>query len=181
MTDNLIKSALSGRRHAVFGASVLTAGISIASLCFCPILFADSMSESLFYSQQQERFFFDLFGFISASWLLCWVSTLNSWKSLAKVGQWCGLVFLCVDQVNLLVVWKLLSTTGLMLSGFWIAPTFIQVYLLGSFFGFFTLPGLTRDGNRSLTGLGTLTLLLPWLVARDQVVLGTQILHRLFC
>ncbi len=180
MTKNLLRSALSSRRQSVFGASVLAAGFSIASLCFCPILFVNSMPESLFSSQQQENLFFDLFGFISASWLLCWVSTLNSWNYSAKLGQWLGLLFLCVDQVSLLAVWRSLAATGCLLRGLWIAPALIQVYLIGSFFGFFTLPGLTKDGNRTLTGLGTLALLLPWLIARDQIVAGTQFLHGLF-
>jgi hypothetical protein len=92
-----------------------------------------------------------------------------------------GLIFLCVDQVNLLVVWKSLGATGALFKGLWIAPAILQIYLLGSFFGFFTLPGLTRDGNRTLTGLGTLALLLPWLVARDEIIAGTQYLHGLFC
>ena len=32
----------------------------------------------------------------------------------------------------------------------------------------------------SLTGLGTLLLLLPWLIGRDQIVLGSQYLNGLF-
>lgn len=181
MTENSLKSALSGRRESVFGASVLMAGFSIAVLCFCPLLFAKASPEPLFFSGQQENFFFGLFGFISACWLLCWVSTLNSWSVTAKLGQWLGLLFLCVDQSNLLIVWKTLADTGCLLQGLWIAPMFIQVYLFGSFFGFFTLPGLTKDGNHTLTGLGTLALLLPWLIARDEIVTGTQYLHGLFC
>ncbi|MBX9687866.1 MAG: hypothetical protein K2X27_14265 [Candidatus Obscuribacterales bacterium] len=156
------------------------AGFSIVSLCFCPILFSQTVPESLFSTQQQEEFFFGLFGFISASWLLCWVASLNYWTQTAKLGQWLGLIFLCLDQVNLLAIWRALSETGSLLNGLWIAPTIIQVYMIGSFFGFFTLPGLTRDGNRTLTGLGTLALLLPWLVARDVIIAGTQYLHGFF-
>jgi hypothetical protein len=180
VSNNILKSALLGRRQSVFGASVLMAGFSIAGLCFCPILFSHSMPESLFSSQQQESFFFGLFGFISASWLLCWISTLNSWTSFSKLGQWSGLIFLCLDQVNLLAVWRSLAISGGLGRGLWIAPAIIQIYLIGSFFGFFTLPGLTRDGNRRLTGLGTLCLLLPWLIARDEIIAGTQYLHGLF-
>jgi hypothetical protein len=143
VTDNSLISALSGRRQKVFGASVLTAGFSIAVLCFCPVIFARSATESFFASQQQESFFFSLFGFISASWLFCWVSSLNSWTACAKIGQWLGLLFLCVDQVSLLAVWKLLGATGHLMRGLWVAPAIVQIYLLGSFFGFFTLPGLT--------------------------------------
>lgn len=156
------------------------AGFSIVILCFCPLALGQAKPESLFSSLQQERFFFELFGFISACWLLCWVSTLNSWQHVAKLGQWLGLLFLCIDQVNLLAIWKSFAEAEYLLRGLWIAPAFLQFYLIGSFFGFFTLPGLTQDGNRTLTGLGTLALLLPWLVARDQIIEGTQFLNGLF-
>jgi hypothetical protein len=180
VTDSFIRSALAGRRQAVFGASVLLAGFSTAGLCFCPILFAHSVPVSVFFSPQEENFFFSLFGFISAAWLLTWVCSLNSWMAFAKLGQWLGLVFLCVDQVSLLGVWRVLFASDPLMRGLWVAPLIVQIYLCGSFFGFFTLPGLTRDGNRTLTGLGTLALLLPWLVARDEIVTGLQHLHGLF-
>lgn len=176
MTENLLRTALSNRRQSVFGTSVLLAGFSIVTLCFCPVFFYQALPESLFGDPQQENFFFSLFGFISACWLLCWVSTLNSWTASAKVGQWLGLLFLCLDQVILIGVWKSLAMTGSLLNGLFLSPGLVQVYLTGSFFGFFTLPGLTKDGNRTLTGLGTLALLLPWLVARDAIVAGTQYL-----
>lgn len=180
MTSEALKSAISVRRESVFGASVLTAGFSIAGLCFCPLFLSQGRSQSLFFSTAQEDFFFGLFGFISASWLLCWVASINSWTQACKLAQWLGLIFLCIDQVNLLAVLRNLSETGELWKGLWITPAIIQIYLTGSFFGFFTLPGLTKDGNRSLTGLGTLALLLPWLLARDQIVQGTQYLNGLF-
>ena len=176
----LLKTALAGRRQAVFGASVLLAGFSIVIMCFCPVVFPLSSMTTLFSTEQQEAFFFDIFGFISASWLLCWVASLNGWNQSAKIGQWLGLVCLCVDQVNLLGIWHSLSESQNLLLGVWVTPSFLQIYLLGSFFGFFTLPGLTRDGNRTLTGLGTLVLLLPWLIGRDEIIAGTQILHGMF-
>ena len=181
MTDNLLKSAIASRRQTVFGTSVLMAGFSIATLCFCRVIFLQTTPESIFSNQQQESMFFDLFGFISASWLLCWVSTLNTWNIAAKLGQWIGLICLCVDQVSLIGIWRAMIESGSFMRGLWLAPAFLQVYLIGSFFGFFTLPGLTRDGNRTLTALGTLALLLPWLIARDEIVEGLQHLHGLFC
>lgn len=179
--NDSFKSALSGRRQSVFGASVLLAGFSIASLCFCPLVLSQSSPESLFFSKQQEEFFFSLFGFASACWLLCWVSALNSWTQMSKLAQWMGLLFLCIDQVNLLAIWNALLGTGHLFQGLWLSPSLIQTYLLGSFFGFFTLPGLTSEGNKTLTGLGTLALLLPWLIARNEIIAGTQFLHGLFC
>lgn len=99
---------------------------------------------------------------------------------MSKMAQWSGLLFLCIDQVTLLVVWRSLADTGHLLEGLWCTPAILQLYLIGSFFGFFTLPGLTKEGNLTLTGLGTLALLLPWLVARNEIVSGTQYLHGLF-
>ena len=186
MTESLgeksksIRNALAGRRHAVFSASVLLAGFSIFSLCFCPVLFPLDEMVMLFSTKQQEAFFFDLFGFISAAWLLCWVASLNGWTQISKLGQWLGLLFLCIDQVNLLAVWNGMAASETLVLGFWVPPMFLQVYLLGSFFGFFTLPGLTQDGNKTLTGLGTLAVLMPWLIARDEIIAGTQVLNGVF-
>jgi hypothetical protein len=181
LAEKSLHLALFLRRQAVFGASVLMAGFSILALCVFPLFFAARTDpQSLFSTPLQERFFFELFGFISAAWLLCWVSSVNNWSIGAKLGQWLGLVFLCIDQVNLIAIWKGLAEAEFLSKGMWITPAFLQVYLFGSFFGFFTLPGLTRDGDRSLTGLGTLALLLPWLVARDQIIEGTQYLNGFF-
>ncbi len=175
-----LRHALAGRRQAFFGAAVLLAGFSIFSLCFCPILFPLDDMVTLFATKQQEDFFFDLFGFISAAWLLCWVASLNGWTQISKLGQWLGLLFLCIDQVSLLAVFNGMAASQTILLGFWVPPMFLQVYLVGSFFGFFTLPGLTKDGNRTLTGLGTLAVLMPWLIARDEIIAGTQVLHGFF-
>ncbi|MBY0356482.1 MAG: hypothetical protein K2W82_00660 [Candidatus Obscuribacterales bacterium] len=175
------KIKLAGRRQAFFGASVLLAGISMINLCLVPLFVDNAIPEPLFHTVQQQNFFFDLFGFISACWLLCWLSAINQWYSLAKLGQWAGLLFLCIGQVNLLGVWKILADKApLLSSGLWIAPGLLEIYILGCFFGFFTLPGLVKDGNRSLTSLGTLLLLLPWLIARNAVILGSQQLNGLF-
>lgn len=172
----------------MFGASVLLAGLAIVNLLVIPMIFAQpdhrsqfsTTAHSLFGTTQQQIFFFDLFGFIGACWLLTWISALNSWSATAKFGQWLGIIFLCIDQVNLIIVCKLMMNDHSTVPGLWIAPVLLQLYLLGSFFGFFTLPGLTRDGNRTLTGLGTLVLLLPWLIGRNQIISGTECLNSLF-
>lgn len=163
----------------MFGASVLLAGLSIASLLVIPLVFTDCTPQPLFDTNQQEVFFFDVFGFISACWLLTWIAALNNWTAASKLGQWLGIIFLCLDQVNLIVIARLMMNEHTA-QGLWIGPALVQLYLLGSFFGFFTLPGLTRDGNRTLTGLGTLLLLLPWLIGRNQIVAGSEYLKGLF-
>jgi hypothetical protein len=178
---SLLKKSLAGRRQTVFGASVLLAGFAIVNLLAIPLIFVLERSpHTFFHTSQQEIFFFDLFGFVSACWLLTWISALNNWSATAKFGQWLGIVFLCIDQVSLIVVSKLMLNEHSTNGGVWIAPALLQLYLWGSFFGFFTLPGLTRDGNRTLTGLGTLVLLLPWLIGRNQIVSGTEWLNGFF-
>lgn len=174
-----LKTSLAGRRQAVFGASVLVAGLSIVNLLLIPLIFTECTPQPLFDTLQQEEFFFDLFGFIGACWLLTWIAALNHWKAASKLGQWLGIIFLCLDQVNLIIVARLMMTEH-SANGLWIGPFLLQMYMLGSFFGFFTLPGLTKDGNRTLTGLGTLLLLLPWLIGRNQIISGSECLKGLF-
>lgn len=170
------------RRESIFGTATLVAGFAITNLCLMPLFFSESVPHSLFRSLLEERFFFDMFGFISGFWLLSWVSSLNEWWGLSKIGQWLGIIALCVDQAIFVQIWRYLFTmkSDLYISGVWIAPFLLQCYMVGCFFGFFTLPSLTRSGNKTLTGLATLVLLLPWLFARDQIVLGTQFLNGLY-
>jgi hypothetical protein len=169
------------RREKVFGISVLAAGFAIASLCLTRQVFPGAMPEALLPTPEQERFFFDLFGLIGGSWLLCWVSAVNQWKTMSRVGQWLGIILLCVDQSTLSLLWRsLLNDQLLTTSGLWVAPLVLQVFLLGYFFGFFTLPALTTAGNFRLTGLGTLMLLLPWLFGAEAVISGARILNGLF-
>lgn len=143
------------------------------------MLLGETAPRPLFSTFQQEQFFFDLFGMIFACWLLSWVCAVNDWAPWAKVGQWLGITLLCVDQAILVMVWRELSHQENIAEGMWAAPLILQCYLVGCFFGFFTLPNLTRSGNRTLTGLGSLLLLLPWLIGRDMVISGAQFLHGL--
>jgi len=145
-----------------------------------PLIFVDCIPQSLFRAALEERFFFDMFGFISGFWLLSWVGAINEWWGIAKVGQWLGIILLCLDQAIFVQIWRAIISEPAMVNGLWIAPLLLQCYLLGCFLGFFILPSLTRSGNKSLTGLATLVLLLPWLFGRDEIVLGSQFLHGLF-
>jgi hypothetical protein len=174
-----LKEQLAKRREGVFGIAVLLAGLSIIGLCLMPLLLLDTAPKPLFPTSQQEHFFFDLFGLIFACWLLSWVSALNDWKQMAKAAQWLGVILLSIDQAVLVVVWKELPTLHSIPIGMWLAPLILQTYLIGCFLGFFTLPNLTRAKNLSLTGLGTLLLLLPWLCGRDLVIIGAEHLHGL--
>lgn len=177
--DITLKNQLLKRREGIFGVAVLLAGFAIIGLCLMPMVLSDTAPRPLFATQQQEQFFFDLFGMIFACWLLSFICALNEWKPMAKAGQWLGIVLLCIDQAVLVVVWRDLATQVSVPVGMWLAPLMLQMYLVGCFLGFFTLPNLTQSGNRTLTGLGTLLLLLPWLFGRDLVVTGAQFLHGL--
>lgn len=177
---HLRERLLAKRREGVFGIAVLLAGFAITNLCFVPIVITNSLPHSLFPTLQQEEFFFDLFGFISGCWLLCWVSAVNDWTNMARVSQWLGIILLCLDQAVMIELWMNVGHDGGSHMAIWLAPFLIQTYLAGCFFGFFTLPALTQQGNRTLTGLGTLVLLLPWLFGRDSVVAGAGYLYGFF-
>jgi hypothetical protein len=176
-----LKAVSRQRRETIFGIAVLGAGFSIANLCLTPMFFINCVPQSVFPTLHQETFFFDMFGFAAGCWLLSWVSAVNEWKGMARLGQWLGIILLSIDQTIMIGVWRdIMIANPIALPGLLIAPTFVQIYLLGLFFGFFTLPALTQSGNRTLTGLGTLVLILPWLLARTQIVTGVQFLHGMF-
>lgn len=172
-----MKEKILKRREGIFGMAVLLAGLAIVALCLMPILLTDTAAQPLFPTSQQERFFFDLFGMIFACWLLSWVSALNGWMHVARAAQWLGIILLCVDEAIIVLLLRQSIAIESMPVGAWLAPLMVQTYLVGCFFGFFTLPSLTRDGNKTLTGLATLLLLLPWLCARDLVVSGAEHLY----
>lgn len=165
------------RRGFVFGVSVLAAGLAITMLCLVPMFLRDSPARSLFPDALQEQFFFDLFGWIGGCWLLAWVSALCSWTGMARLGQWFGIILLCLDQVILLGLWNSFAQFDSFLSGgMWLVPGMLELFFVGYFFAFFTMPALTLSGNRTLTGLGTLAVLLPWLMGRESIILGAQLL-----
>lgn len=182
-TESDLGGALSilNRRSVVFGSSLAAAGLAIVIFCLIPLFNVNCVPKSLFPDPLQEGFFFDLIGWIGGCWLFTWVSALNSWRRLARVGQWLGIVLLCVDQSILIGIWAAFSEfSGFLTGGLWIGPAILQVFFLGYFLGFFILPTLTSSGNKTLTGLGTLAVLLPWLLGRDAIVMGTQFLCGMF-
>ena len=179
MTTGLKQVLLLKRRESVFGISVLISGLAMTSLCVMPTLLMDTLKEPLLPHADQEDLFFRIFGIICGMWLLCWVSALNNWKIAAKTGQWGGIILLCAEQALMAGIWRYTLPHFSDFIGAWLSPLIVQIYLLGLFFGFFTLPGLTQNGNHRLTGLGTLVLLLPWLFGRDAVIAGAEYLHGL--
>lgn len=164
-------------RALVFGASVLVAGVAISILCLVPLFLHDSEARTLLPDALQEQFFFDLFGWIGGCWLLSWVSAMCSWQGMSRLGQWFGIILLCLDQVVLFGIWASFSQYHDFWSGgTWIVPGLLELFFVGYFMALFTMPALTLSGNRRLTGLGALTVLLPWLLGRQSVILGTQLL-----
>lgn len=174
-------SLVGHRRSLVFGVSMAAAGGAIFVLCLIPLFAPYTLPKSLFPDPLQEGFFFDLIGWISGCWLFSWISASCGWQRLARVGQWLGIILLCVDQAILIGLWKAFSDyANFLTGGLWLAPLLLQLFFLGYFFGFFTLPELTNSGNRTLTGLGTMAVLLPWLLGRNAIVIGTQFLCGMF-
>jgi hypothetical protein len=175
----LDNTLLKKRREGVFGIAVLLAGLAIFSLCLMRAVLGSTAPERLFPTVLQERFFFDLIGIICGCWLLSWVSAVNGWRAAARVGQWLGIIVLCAEEAILAGLFHEVMAQREIGIGSWAAPVVVQIYLMGCFFGFFTLPSLTQNGNLRLTGLGTLLLILPWLFGRDAVIAGVQYLHGL--
>ncbi len=172
---------LASRRPRVFGVAVATAGMAIFVFCWVPLFNPEGNPRSLFPDPLQEEFFFDLVGWIGGCWLISWVSALCSWQRMARFGQWLGIILLCVNQAILIGIWRAFSaTSGFPLAGAALTPLLLQLFFLGYFLGLFTLPSLTATGNRRLTGLGTLAVLLPWLLGRQAIIMGTQILCGIF-
>jgi hypothetical protein len=171
------EKAITLRRLAVFALSVIAAGVSISWFLAVPMMHQQPNVVSLFPDPLQERFFFDLLGFISGCWLLCFISSLCGWPVPARLAQWLGIIFVSVDQVILIAQWHTLSLYQNFVSGgYVVVPLVFETYFLALYFGLFTLPALTSSGNRSLTGLGTLVVVLPWLLGRADIILGTRIL-----
>lgn len=166
------------RRELVFGSSVVVAGLALIALCLLPCLFPQTEPLSLFPTGKQEAFFYDLFGIIGGFWLLTWVAAVNRWMNVAKFGQWLGIILLCVDQSTLALIWRfVLQQPSMLTELLWLPPLLLQLYLTGFFVGMFTLPSLTESGNHSLTGLGTLMVLLPWLFGAEAAILGVAVLN----
>lgn len=177
-SDPLRIALTESRRHIVFAWSVFVAGLVITAFCLMPVIYPDRHPRSFFQNSIVEDLFFDVFAVSSGCWLFSWAAAVNGWKMATKAGQWLGITLICLNQALLLGVWwDLLQQPQALSSGLWAVPWLIQGYILGCFVGFFTMPELTLSGNRSLTALGTLAILLPWLVGRREVLVGTQILN----
>jgi len=154
------------------------AGLSVALLCLVPVFLTQSTAKSLFTDALQEKFFFDLFAWICGAWLFSFVSAICGWTGMARLGQWLGIILLSVGQAILIFLWIDFSNYENFFHGLlWITPLLLQLTFLGYFFGLFTMPALALSGSKRLTGLGTLAVLLPWVLGRDVIVAGTHFLN----
>lgn len=166
------------RRHIVFAWAVFIACLVLTNFCLTPLLYPGRSPVPLFHDTSLEDLFYDMFAVAAGCWLFCWVAAVNGWKMAGKSGQWLGITLLSVNQALFLGVWwDVFQTPNAFAAGVWAVPWLVQAYLLGCFVGFFTMPALTTAGNWRLTGLGTLALVLPWLVGRKEILMGTQVLN----
>lgn len=156
----------------LFAVSVTLAGLAVTVLCLVPLFVPASGVRSPFADQFQERLFFDLIGVISGLWLLSFVAAGSAWRMVMLLSQWSGILLLCLAQALLLGLWNSCPHNLSLLT-----PALMQVYIIGYFLGLFTMPALTLSGNRALSGLGTLSMLLPWLIGRPAIVMGMQLLY----
>jgi hypothetical protein len=169
---------IESRRHIVFAWAVFIASLVLTNFCLTPLLYPGRSPVPLFNDAFLEELFYDMFAVGAGCWLFCWVAAVNGWRVALKAGQWLGITLLSVNQALFLGVWwDVFQTPNAFVAGVWAVPWLVQSYLLGCFVALFTLPALTSAGNLRLTGLGTLSLVLPWLVGRKEILMGTQVLN----
>ena len=109
MTHEQQSVPVNRRQHNFFVISVAMVGLAEMFLCLSPIIAYAASHSSLFSDSLQEGFFFDILGWIGGFWLLSWVSAICSWKGVAQLGQWFGIVLLSLDQAALWGVWNAFS------------------------------------------------------------------------
>ncbi len=170
-------SPLADRRRKVFVFAVVIAALSASLLCLTPLFLLDLVPQSLFADSWQESFFFDSIGWTAGLWLMSFTGALCGRQAFADIGQWLGIILLSFNQVLLMALWvSFLSVPDNLAGGVWVALTLLQTFFIGWFLCFFTMPALVLSGKTSLAAMGTLVLLLPWLLGREGIILGTRYL-----
>ena len=181
MIKKAVFSGITGRRKIVFTISVGLCGLAIAFLCAAPGMAPNAVPKSMFPDILQEQFFFDIFGWISGCWLLSYIAALCDWPAMRRIGQWLGIILVSTSQIVLISIWQYITNfQDFYSAGMWVVPGMFQILILGLYLGFFTMPALCATGSRQLTGLGSLAILLPWLLGRNVIIDGSHILCGLF-
>jgi hypothetical protein len=153
------------------------ASLCILVFCVAPI-FLQPQPVSIFHDRLQEAFFYDLFVWVCASWLICYISSICNWREIAKLGQWLAIILLSLDQLVLFATWKSLAQyENLMSARLWVVPAVTECLFLSVYLALFILPALIKQGKMSLTGLGTIAIIIPWMIGKGVIIMGSQLLH----
>ncbi len=169
------------RRPAIFTGAVALASFFASLFLIAPFVFQSDEIASIFSTALEEDFFYDIFAWTAAAWLVAYVFNVCAFYSLGRFGQWAGIVLLSVNQVILSQQCaQLTHYQGPATTHVWVMPMLIECWLICLYVGFFTLPALVKSGNLRLTGIATLAVTLPWLIGKGLIVLGSQELTGLF-
>lgn len=167
------------RRPAIFTGAMAIASFIVSLFWVAPFVIRTEEIGSIFSTALEEDFFYDIFAWAAAAWLVAYVFNVCAFYSLGRFGQWAGIFLLSVNQV-------VLSQQCAQLAHFkataniFVVPLLIEAWLICLYFGFFCLPSLLRAGHNRLVGIATLAITLPWLIGKNLIVLGSQVLTGLF-
>lgn len=169
------------RRPAIFTAAIAIASFLAALFWLAPFVCRTDEIASIFSTALEEDFFYDIFAWVAAAWLVSFIFSVCSLNALGRFGQWVGILLLSVNQVVLSQQCAQLAHYQAPGAGHvWPVPLLIECLLICLYVGFFTLPALVKHDYKRLTGIATLAIVLPWLLGKDAVVLGSQVLTGLF-
>lgn len=178
--DNQMKNQLMAlRRPAIFTGAMAVASFIASLLWAAPYVVRTEEVASIFSTALEEDFFYDIFAWAAAAWLVAYICNACAFYALGRFGQWGGIFLLSVNQV-------VLSQQCAQLAHFkasvhvYAVPLIIEAWLICLYFGFFTMPSLMKAGNNRLVGIATLVVTLPWLLGKSAIVLGSQVLTGLF-
>jgi hypothetical protein len=178
--DNQAKKQLMAlRRPAIFTAAMAIASFIVSLFWVAPFVVRTEEVASIFSTALEEDFFYDIFAWSAAAWLVAYVFNACAFNALGRFGQWAGIFLLSVNQVVLSQQCAQLAHFKASANVFAV-PLLIETWLICLYFGFFCLPSLMKSGNNRLVGIATLAITLPWLIGKSSIVLGSQVLTGLF-
>lgn len=168
------------RRPAIFTGAVALASFLASLFWLAPFVCRTEEIASIFATALEEDFFYDIFSWVAAAWLACFVFNVGNLTALGRFGQWAGILLISVNQVILSQQCAQLTHYQGPSANVWVMPMLIEAWLICLYVGFFTMPSLMRSDYKRLTGIATLAITVPWLVGKNAIVLGSQVLTGLF-
>ena len=172
------KKRMALRRPAIFTAVMAIASFIVSIFWIAPFVFHTEEIASIFSTALEEDFFYDIFAWSAAAWLVAYVCSAAEFFGLSRFGQWAGIILLSVNQVVLSQQCTQLAQSQI--HNVYVVPLVIEAWVICLYGGFFMLPSLVKAGYLRLTGIATLAVTLPWLLGKTAIVLGSQVVTGLF-